>query len=47
MGFTTDILKQIIDEAMAKRDRSVSIYVSPDGDISINVTPWSEDQDEK
>lgn len=47
MSFTIDILKQIIDEAMMKRDRSVSIYVSPDGGLSINVTPWSEDQDEE
>ena len=30
----------IIDEAMAARDRSVSIYISPDGGVSVSVFPW-------
>lgn len=30
----------IIDEALEKRDRSVSIYISPDSSISVNVEPW-------
>lgn len=29
----------IVDDAMAKGDRSVSIYISPDGGMSISVFP--------
>lgn len=29
-------IHSIIDEAMAARDRSVSIYISPDGGVSVS-----------
>lgn len=35
----------IIDEALEKRDRSVSIYVSPDGGLSVSVHPWPDPED--
>lgn len=35
----------IIDEALEKRDRSVSIYVSPDGGLSVTVNPWPDHED--
>lgn len=34
----------IIDEAMAARDRSVSIYISPDGGVSVSVFPWPDEE---
>lgn len=33
----------IIDEAIEKRDRSVSIYISGDGDMSVNVYPMYQE----
>lgn len=30
----------IIDEAMEKHDRSVSVYISPEGAMSATVQPW-------
>lgn len=35
----------IIDEAMENRDRSVLIYVSPDGGLSVSVHPWPDPED--
>lgn len=35
----------IIDEALEKRDRSVLIYVSPDGGLSVSVHPWPDPED--
>lgn len=35
----------IIDEALEKRDRSVSIYISGDGGMSVNVYPWPDPED--
>lgn len=35
----------IINEALEKRDRSVSIYVSPDGGLSVTVNPWPDYED--
>ena len=35
-------IHSIIDEAMAARDRSVSIYISPDGGVSVSVFPDEE-----
>lgn len=32
----------IVDDAMAKGDRSVSIYISPDGGMSVSVFPWPD-----
>ena len=34
----------IVDDAMTKGDRSVSIYISPDGGMSINVYPWPDEE---
>lgn len=34
----------IVDDAMAKGDRSVSIYISPDGGMSITVLPWPDEE---
>ncbi len=34
----------IVDEAMEKGDRSVCIYISPDGGMSINVFPWPSEE---
>ena len=35
----------IIDEALEKRDRSVAIYISADGGMSVNVYPWPSPED--
>lgn len=37
-------IHSIIDEAMAARDRSVSIYISPDGGVSVSVFPWPDEE---
>jgi len=37
-------IHSIIDEAMAARDRSVSIYISPDGGVSVLVSPWPDEE---
>lgn len=29
---------------MAARDRSVSIYISPDGGVSVSVFPWPDEE---
>lgn len=34
----------IVDDAMAKGDRSVTIYISPDGGMSITVFPWPDEE---
>ena len=34
----------IIDDAVEKQDRSVSIYISPDGGMSISVSPWPDEE---
>lgn len=35
----------IIDDAMQKRDRSVSIYISPEyGNMSVIITPWPDEE---
>ena len=34
----------IVDDAMKKGDRSVSIYISPDGGMSISVYPWPDEE---
>ena len=34
----------IVDDDMTKGDRSVSIYISPDGGMSINVYPWPDEE---
>ena len=37
-------IHSIIDEAMAARDRSVSIYISPDGGVSVSFFPWPDEE---
>ena len=37
-------IHSIIDEAMAARDRSVSIYISPDGGVSVLFSPWPDEE---
>lgn len=37
-------IHSIIDEAMAARDRSVSIYISPDVGVSVSVFPWPDEE---
>ncbi len=39
-----DKIHAIIDEAMAARDRSVSLYISPDGGISVSFFPWPDEE---
>ena len=34
----------LIDEAMEARDRSVSIYISHDGGVSVSVFPWPDEE---
>lgn len=35
-------IKELIDDAMTKRDRSVSIYIHPENGMSVNVYPWPD-----
>lgn len=37
-------IHSIIDEAMAARDRYVSIYISPYGGVSVSVFPWPDEE---
>lgn len=32
----------IIDEAMEKRDRTVSVYFHPENGLSVNIYPWPD-----
>lgn len=34
--------KTLIDDAMTKRDRTVSIYFHPENGLSVNVYPWPD-----
>ena len=34
----------IVDDAMAKGDRTVTIYISLDGGMSISVFPWPDEE---
>ena len=38
-------VRELIEDAMQKRDRSVSIYFSPYG-FSVAVYPWSDEEEE-
>lgn len=35
----------LIDDAMEKRDRSVSLYFNPENGMSVNVYPWPDGED--
>lgn len=39
-------IHEIIDEAMRKKDRYVTIYCSESGSVSVNVYPISDDEEE-
>lgn len=34
----------IVDDAMAKGDRSVTIYISPDGRMAVSISPWPDEE---
>ncbi len=34
----------IVDDAMAKGDRSVTIYISPDGGMAVSIFPWPDEE---
>lgn len=38
-------IKELIDDAMTKRDRSVSLYFNPDTGMSVSVYPWPDADD--
>lgn len=38
-------IRAIIDEAIKKHDRSVSIYIHPENGMSVNVYPWPDYED--
>lgn len=40
-------VRNLIDEAMGKRDRSVALYFAPNGGISLNVHPWPDHEDKE
>lgn len=40
-------VRNLIDEAMGKRDRSVALYFAPNGGMSFNVYPWPDPEDEE
>lgn len=35
-------IQYLVEEAAKKRDRSVSIFISPDTGISVSVYPWPD-----
>lgn len=37
-----DKIREMIDDAMAKRDRTISLYFNPDTGFSLNVYPWPD-----
>lgn len=41
----TDLIRQIIDDAVKHRDRSVSIFFTPTNGMSIAVYPWPDWED--
>lgn len=38
----TDLIRQIIEDAMKHRDRSVSIFFTPTNGMSVAVYPWPD-----
>lgn len=41
----TDLIRQIIEDAMKHRDRSVSIFFTPTNGMSVAVYPWPDGED--
>mgnify|MGYP006878434511 FL=1 len=44
---TWDKIHEIIDEAMEKHDRWVTINLMPEGMLTVNVYPWSLEEEEE
>ena len=38
------MIRVLVDDAMRKRDRSINLYLTPDGDLSVYIQPWSEEE---
>lgn len=38
-------IRAIVDDAVKKRDRTVSLYFNPDTGMSVNVYPWPSPED--
>ena len=38
-------IRAIVDDAVKKRDRTVSLYFTPDTGMSVNVYPWPSPED--
>lgn len=41
----TDLIRQIIDDAVKHRDRSVSIFFTPTNGMPVAVYPWPDGED--
>lgn len=41
----TDLIRQTIDYAMKRRDRSVSIFFTPTNGMSVAIYPWPDGED--
>lgn len=46
-AFRWEQIHQMIDDAMRKRDRYVSIFLSPDGGMSVDIYPYPDDEEGK
>lgn len=42
MDIPWDKIREMIDDAMMKRDRTISVYFNPDTGFSLNVYPWPD-----
>ena len=42
---TWDKIHEIVDEAMEKHDRWVTINLMPEGMLTVNVYPWSLEEE--
>ncbi len=39
-------VKDLLITAMERHDRSISIYIFPDGETTININPWPDPEEE-
>lgn len=39
-----EYIRDLVNEAMMKRDRSIAIYIHPEG-TSVNIYPWPDGED--
>lgn len=42
-----DYVKELIEDAMKKRDRSVSLLFNPDGSMAVTCYPWPDEEENK